>query len=153
MSESHIAHAIATFSELGIATGLLWLTDLVKIRSSLKSALLIAEKNLRITRDDDRAKAKLGFDRAMGRWICVLIAARSWFYTLCIKVLKWLLQWSPYFCIGFGIFALLGISILNSFSDYLPAAILSERVYFIFSLLSFLVILLPVVVRLARYIV
>lgn len=58
MSESHIAHAIATFSELGIATGLVWLTDFIKIRTKLVASMLIARNDFRVKIQADKAYAK-----------------------------------------------------------------------------------------------
>lgn len=147
MAETHIAHAVSTFSELGIATGLVWLSDVIKIRSNLEADLLIAEESLRVTTEDYHAKAD-GFDGAIRSGIRIWMFVRKFFYTKIISLLLGLLRWSPYLCIGFGVFALFGIAFYPTAPNFFPSFFFYRRevldvIYFWVALLSFMAIGIP----------
>lgn len=152
MGETHIAHAVATFSELGIATGLVWLGDVVKFRSNLVSDLVIAEESLRVTTEDFHAKAE-GFNGTIRLGIRTWMAARKYIYLVIIYFLLALLQCLPYICIGSGIYALFGISFYPSIPSFMPD-ILScfsytretlDQIYFWMSFFSFMATCIPLV--------
>lgn len=149
MAETHIAHAIATFSELGIATGLVWLGDVVKLKSNLESDLVVAEEGLRITTDDYHTKAD-GFDGTIRSGIRLWIALRKFIYTKIIFIFLVLLRWSPYACIALGIYSLFGISFYLSAPGFMPAALTYSRdtldkIYFGAAFLSFMATCIPLI--------
>lgn len=148
MGETHIGHAIATFSELGIATGLVWLGDVVKFRSNLESDLVVAEESLRVITQDYHAKAD-EFDGLIRSGIRLWIAVRKYTYIALITSLLLLLQWAPYICIVLGIYALFGISFYPSATDLLCASSCnretSDQIYFRMSFISFLATCIPLV--------
>lgn len=149
MAETHIAHAIATFSELGIATGLVWLGDVVKLKSDLESDLIVAEEGLRITTDDYHTKAD-GFDGTIRSGIRGWITCRKFVYTKTIFMLLALLRWLPYVCIASGIYSLFGISFYLSAPDFMPAVLIYSRdtldkIYFVTAFLSFMATCIPLI--------
>lgn len=94
MTESHLAHAVATFSELGIATAAVLLADVPKWRDTIKAAQddPIEVENLKV-----QAK-RLG---------------RRWYFLLCFAELfssSRVLYPLPFVAALLGIFALIGIS-------------------------------------------
>jgi len=152
--ETHIAHAIATFSELGIAAGALWLSDIAKLRSDLDAQLVVATESLRVTTENYHAKASEigGFiDTAIRKGM----AARKLIYSFCIKLLLGFLHWSPPMCIGLGVLALVGISFYPTVPDFMPSFFSYSResgslIFFIMSLMSFTATFVPTVVRMTE---
>lgn len=145
--ETHIAHAIATFSELGIAAGALWLSDIAKLRSDLDAQLVVATESLRITTENYHTKAsEIGglIDTAIRKWMAV----RKRFYSLGIKLLLGYLHWSPPVCIGLGILALVGISFYPAIFPYSRES--GNLIFFIMSLMSFTATFVPTVVRMTK---
>lgn len=149
MGETHIAHAVATFSELGIATGLVWLGDVVKIRSNIEADLVVAEESLRVKTEDYHAKAD-GFDLTISSAIRGWLICRKCVYTWLINLLLGLLRWSPYLCIGMGVYALFGISFYPLAPNFISPWIsysreTLDRIYFGISFLSFMATCIPII--------
>ena len=163
MAESHIAHVIATFSELGIATSLVWLSDVVKLRTDLDAQLLIAEESMRITTEECHAKAdqfskEKKLENGMRSLIYKRLRNRKYRYMFSIALLLGLLRWSPYLCIGLGVYALFGIAFYPNAPYFLQAYFSFNKetldlIYFGIAFLSFMVICIPVVATIARSVI
>ncbi len=157
MSETHIAHAVATFSELGIAASIVWLSDVVKFRSALEKEFAVADYTHRIASDDYIEKSN-GFSGVLRILIRVWMPIRKLIYTGVIGFLLWLLHRSSFICLAFGIFALMGISFYPSACSFTPAFLIYDhktldKIYLGMSFLSFLVVCLPLLPRLTSAVI
>lgn len=157
MSETNIAHAIATFSELGIGAGLVWLGDVVSLRAGLTAQLIVAKESRRVTQADYDTKAD-GFDPTLGAFIRAFMWIRETFFSSIIAFLLGLLRWSPYCCIGFGVYALFGIALYPTAFNMTPSFFIFNPevlnlIYFTMSILSFIVVCIPAVAMITRKII
>jgi len=94
-AETHIAHAVATFSELGIATATVLLSDITNWRNSVKKGHedLVGASDLIVQ------ARKLG---TLAYFMNKILLERAW-----RRVILYLL---PYFAMVLGFIALIGIS-------------------------------------------
>ena len=157
MSETHIAHAIASFSELGIAAGVVWLVDVIDLREELAAQLLVAKESRRVTQASYTIKAK-GFDATLSFLIRSFLYCRETCFSGLVAFLLGLLHWSPLVCIALGIYALVGISFYPTAPDFLPSCCSFDQgtldtVYFIMSVLSFMVVCTPIVSTTAKKVI
>ena len=101
--ELHAAHAIATFSELGIGAATLLIVDVARWRAKVK----------------EKAADPIAFND-----LCVQAKRMGWVYQRIVaamhsigRVLDKILFLAPYASVAFGVFALVGISIHTTFEE------------------------------------
>lgn len=157
MAETHIAHAVATFSELGIGAGLVWLSDVVSLRSDLNAQLIVAKETRRVTQEDYDKKAD-GFDPTIGSLIRIIVLIREKFFACIISFLLGLIRWLPYICVGLGVYALFGISFYPTAFNFFPKFLSFDRdaldvVYFVISVLSFAVVSIPIIAMMTKKVI
>lgn len=158
MSETHIAHAIATFSELGIGSSFVLLTDVITdLRTELRAQLIIATESRRVIQSKYH-DISAGFDATLRILLRKYIWLREKLFNFMIVLFLGLLQWSPYICVALGVFSLLGISFYPTAPDFIPPFLTFKRedidlIYLQISLLSFMVVFFPVLTLITKKII
>ncbi|KAF3982074.1 MAG: hypothetical protein HFP81_01935 [Methylococcales symbiont of Hymedesmia sp. n. MRB-2018] len=154
MYDTHIAHSISTFSEIGIVASVAMLFEVIPLQKKIKSDLLIAIESQRVTQADYHEKAN-GFPLWVSKIIHFILIFQDFLLKSFIKILLIIIKILPAISIVLGAWALFGIAfyppVLSSMSLFTQYISFERKeidaVYFTMSLVSAMSVFTPIITK------